>query len=76
MSAEVKALLMLEPLRQRPSFPSLLTPEQTAMTLGVTADELDVMRVEGRGPNAYALSHRVVRYSPSVVEAWKSDRSA
>lgn len=75
MSAAVKALLMLEPFHRLPSFASLLTPEQTAMTLGVTVDELDVMRAEGRGPNAYAVSPRVVRYSPSVVEAWKSHRS-
>lgn len=76
MSAATKALLMLEPLRQRPSFKGLLTPEQTAMTLGVSVDELDVMRAAGTGPNAYAVSARVVRYSPTVVEAWKSHRSA
>lgn len=52
VSAALKALLVLEPLRRRPAFASLLTPEQTAMTLGVTVDELDVMRAEGRGPNA------------------------
>lgn len=75
MSAAVKARLMLEPLRRRPSFASLLTPEQTATTLGVTVDELDVMRAEGRGPNAFAVSPRVVRYSPAGVEAWKSHRS-
>ncbi len=72
MSATVKALLMLEPLRRQPSFASLLTPEQTAMALGVTLVELDVMRTESRGPNAFAVSPRVVRYSPAVVEAWKS----
>ncbi|MDM7886564.1 hypothetical protein QUG92_15745 [Curtobacterium sp. RHCKG23] len=76
MSAAVKALLMLEPLRRRPSFPSLLTPEQTAVTLGVSVDELDVMRAEGTGPIAFAVSPRVVRYSPAGVEAWKSHRSA
>lgn len=76
MSAAAKALLMLEPLRRRPSFASLLTPEQTAMTLGVTVDELDVMRAEGRGPNAYAVTSRVVRYSPSAIAAWKSLRSS
>ncbi len=34
---------MLEPLRRRPSFASLLTPEQTAMSIGVSGDELDVI---------------------------------
>jgi hypothetical protein len=76
VSAAVKTLLMLEPLRRQPSFASLLTPEQTAMTLGVTVDELNVMRAEGRGPNAYAVSPRVVRYSPSAIAAWKSLRSS
>ena len=76
MSAVAKALLILEPLRQRPSFASLLTPEQTAMTLGVSVDELDVMRAAGTGPNAFAVSARVIRYSPSVVEAWKSHQGA
>ncbi len=76
MTAAVKALLMLEPLRRRPSFASLLTPEQTAVTLGVSVDELDVMRAEGRGPIAFAVSPRVVRYSPARVTAWKSQRNA
>ena len=76
MSAAAKALLMLEPLRRQPSFASLLTPEQAATTLGVSVDELDVMRAEGRGPNAYAVSPRVVRYSPTGVEAWKSHLSS
>ena len=76
MSAAAKALIMLEALRRRPSFASLLTPEQTAMSLGVSVGELDGMRAEGTGPIAFAVSPRVVRYSPAGVEAWKSHRSA
>ncbi len=72
MSAAVKTLLMLEPLRRRPSFASLLTREQAAIRIGVSVNELDMMRAEGRGPNAFVISPRVVRYSPASVNAWQA----
>lgn len=71
MSAAVKAPLMLKPLRRRPSFASLLTPKQAATRIGVSVYDLDVMRAEGRGPNAFVISPRVVRYSPASVNAWQ-----
>lgn len=74
MSAPIKPMLMLEPPRRQKTFMGLLTPVQAARSIGVSVPELDAMRVAGNGPAAFALTSRVVRYSPAEVAAWKASQ--
>ena len=74
MSASIKPMLMLEAPRRQKTFVGLLTPAQAARSIGVSVPELDAMRIAGNGPAAFALTSRVVRYSPAEVAAWKSSR--
>jgi predicted DNA-binding transcriptional regulator AlpA len=53
---------------------NLLTPQDAAQMLRVSRQHLARLRVEGGGPPFVKLSHRVVAYRPSDVEAWVAAR--
>lgn len=48
----------------------LLTPEQVAVRLSVSAKTVKNWRGKGTGPKSIRLSHTRVRYRQSDVEAW------
>lgn len=52
----------------------LLTPEQTAAYLGVSASTLSWWRSEGRGPTPTKLGYRTIRYRKSAVEQYATSR--
>lgn len=49
--------------------PALLTTEQTAPLLGLTAEALDCRRKRQQGPPFVRIG-RLVRYRPADVAAW------
>lgn len=53
--------------RPQPSVRPLMTAEETAALIGVTANTLAKWRVTGAGP-AYVKLERMVRYDPRDVE--------
>lgn len=52
----------------------LLTPTELAERLGVSVGTLANMRWRGGGPPYIRMSGRCVRYRPSAVEKWISER--
>jgi hypothetical protein len=65
MSAATKPVLMLEALRRGRSVSTSTSSTRRATRVAGT----------GTGPIAFALTHRVVRYAPADVTAWKSTQS-
>lgn len=47
-----------------------LTPSETAARLGLTTDDLRLLRQRGSGPTFVALTRKSVRYLRSSVDAW------
>jgi len=51
----------------------MLTPQETAEMLSVTLGQLKAMRARGRGPTAYRIGHKTVRYKEIEVKQWLED---
>ncbi|WP_104087275.1 helix-turn-helix domain-containing protein [Arthrobacter sp. GMC3] len=49
--------------------PTLWTPEELALFLNVSTQELSVMRCDGTGP-AFSKFRRNIRYNPRQVSEW------
>jgi predicted DNA-binding transcriptional regulator AlpA len=47
-----------------------LTPAETAAQLGITTDDLRLLRQRGDGPTFVALTRKSVRYLQSSVDEW------
>lgn len=71
-----KPLLMIEAAKTRRTFSGLLTDVQAARAIGVSVNELHAMTTAGTGPVGFALTRRVLRYTPADVAAWKGQRMA
>ena len=56
------------------SMPKLLTPEQVALSLGVTERTLERWRMTGDGPPYVGLTRRTVRYSEAALIAFVAAR--
>lgn len=69
-------MLMLGAPRRQETFVGLLTPAQTARSIGVSVQELNAMRQAGTGPAAFALTPRVVRYARSEVGKWSTQTTS
>jgi predicted DNA-binding transcriptional regulator AlpA len=48
----------------------ILTPSETAARLGLTKDELRLLRQRGGGPMFVVLTRKSVRYLRSSVDEW------
>lgn len=53
----------------------LLSEEQAAEYLGLSARYLQERRYRGGGPTYIRISHRTVRYDPRALAAWLTERS-
>jgi predicted DNA-binding transcriptional regulator AlpA len=49
-----------------------LTPAETAARLGLTTDDLRILRQRGGGPTFVALTRKSVRYLRSSVDEWET----
>lgn len=48
----------------------LLTPAQAAERAGITAEELELYRIGGTGPDYIAVTSRTIRYLPEDIDRW------
>ena len=52
--------------------PLLLTPAEAGAALGMTMDQLRVLRDTNSGPEFYRIGRRLIRYNTADLHRWKS----
>ncbi|GMV70895.1 MAG: DNA-binding protein [Leptolyngbya sp. PLA2] len=63
------------PLPEAPAGVGLLTTEEAARYLSISAKEMERMRREGRGPRWAKFSRKLVRYSIEELREWVAQRT-